>query len=60
MVACHLVLMELCVHGAESSDAEFLNDALGSWGCGALWGGSWLQLQWVQGSGLALTSIYSS
>ena len=37
----------LCRVRAESPDAEFWSDASGSWGCGALWGGLWLQLQWV-------------
>ena len=47
----------LCRVRAESPDAEFWSDASGSWGCGALWGGLWLQLQWVPGSESALASI---
>ena len=58
MVACVLVLMEWCVRvRAESPDAKFWSDSSGSWGCGALWGGLWLQVQWVPGSELALASI---
>ena len=41
----------------DSPDGEFWSDASGSWGCGAFWGGLWLQLQWVPGSRLALASI---
>lgn len=30
---------------SEFPDTEFWSDASGSWGCGALWCGQWLQLQ---------------
>lgn len=32
---------------ARSPDQEVFTDASGSFGCGAIWGGHWLQLQWA-------------
>ena len=41
----------------ESPDAEFWSDASGSWGCGAIWKGQWLQLQWQPDSYMQDASI---
>jgi len=61
MVARILIILEWDFHASRSSgglpDAEFWRDTSGSWGCGALCGGLWLQLQWVPASRLALASI---
>ena len=46
----------LCQVRAASPDVEFWSDASGSWGCGAVWGGQWLQLPWIEGSCSATAS----
>ena len=47
----------LCQVRAASPDVEFWIDASGSWGCGAVWGGQWLQLHWIEGSRSTTASI---
>ncbi len=41
-------------------DVVVVSDASGTWGCGAYWGRTWLQLPWEQGTNVANRSIACS
>ena len=49
-----LMMLEECL---KAPGVEIWSDASGSWGCGALWGGRWFQLEWSQHQDLAEASI---
>ena len=48
------MMLEECLR---APGVEIWSDASGSWGCGALWGGRWFQLEWSQHQDLADASI---
>ena len=48
------MMLEECL---KAPGVEIWSDASGSWGCGALWGGRWFQLEWSQYQDLADVSI---
>ena len=41
----------------QSPSVEVWSDASGSWGCGAVWGPQWFQVQWSEWPGFASASI---
>ena len=47
MSAWNRVSMKL-TSSSESPGVDLWSDASGSWGCGAVWGPDWFQVEWSQ------------